>query len=210
VVINNTAVPIAGGTPAAGGPSFRTALSAGDRNTLALAFFFASLDQRRDLADHVVVIDDPISSLDEHRELTTVQEVRRLTERAGQVIVLSHSKPFLCRLWEGADRAARAALEVSRDGAGSTLRPWDVNQDSVTEHDRRHLALRQYLDANMPNNREVAAALRPVLEASSASATLSTSRRPRCSARSGTSASSEWAGRMRSSTRETRRSCATS
>ena len=165
MVINNTAVPIAGGTPAAGGPSFRTALSAGDRNTLALAFFFASLDQRRDLADHVVVIDDPISSLDEHRELTTVQEVRRLTERAGQVIVLSHSKPFLCRLWEGADRAGRAALEVSRDGAGSTLRPWDVNQDSVTEHDRRHLALRQYLDANMPNNREVAAALRPVLEA---------------------------------------------
>jgi wobble nucleotide-excising tRNase len=165
VVINNTPVAIAGGTPAAGEPSFRTALSAGDRNTLALAFFFASLDQRPDLADHVIVIDDPISSLDEHRALTTVQEVRRLAERAGQVIVLSHSKPFLCRIWEGADRAARAALEVARDGAGSTLRPWDVSQDSVTEHDRRHAALRQYLDTSAPNNRDVAAALRPVLEA---------------------------------------------
>jgi hypothetical protein len=91
--------------------------------------------------------------------------VRRLAERAGQRIVLSHSKPFLCRIWEGADRADRAALEVSRDGTGSTLRPWDVNQDSVTEHDRRHAALRQYLDASTPNNRDVAEALRPVLEA---------------------------------------------
>jgi AAA domain-containing protein len=165
VLINNTRVAVAGGAPAVGEPSFRTALSAGDRNTLALAFFFASLDQRARLEDTVVVIDDPISSLDEHRELTTVQEVRRLAERTGQLIVLSHSKPFLCRIWEGADRAGRAALEVSRDGDGSTLRPWDVNQDSVTEHDRRHAALRQYLEASTPNNRDVAAALRPVLEA---------------------------------------------
>jgi wobble nucleotide-excising tRNase len=31
-----------------------------------LAFFFASLDQDAGLANKVVVIDDPISSLDEH------------------------------------------------------------------------------------------------------------------------------------------------
>lgn len=37
VVINNRSVSLAG---ANGGPSFRTTLSAGDRNTLALAFFF--------------------------------------------------------------------------------------------------------------------------------------------------------------------------
>jgi wobble nucleotide-excising tRNase len=165
VLINDTAVAVGGGTPAAGEPSFRTALSAGDRNTLALAFFFASLDQRGGLEDHVVVIDDPVSSLDEHRELTTVQEMRHLAGRAGQLIVLSHSKPFLCRLWEGADRTSRAALEASRDGVGSTLRPWDVNQDCVTEHDRRHAALRQYLVASTPDDRAVAAALRPVLEA---------------------------------------------
>jgi len=162
VLVNNTPVAIAGGAP---GPSFRTVLSAGDRNTLALAFFFASLDQRFGLEQSVIVIDDPVSSLDEHRELTTVQEVRRLAERAGQVIVLSHNKPFLCRIWEGADRAARAALEVSRDGIGSTIRSWDVNQDSISEHDRRHATLRQYLDTNTGNNREVATALRPVLEA---------------------------------------------
>ena len=101
VMINNTPVPVAGGEPVPGQPSFRNTLSAGDRNTLALAFFFASLDQDPTLTNKVVVIDDPISSLDEHRALTTVQEIRRLAERVAQVIVLSHNKPFLCRIWEG-------------------------------------------------------------------------------------------------------------
>ena len=137
VLINNTPVPIGAAEPTPGAPSFRNTLSAGDRNTLALAFFFASLDQGTGLANRVVVIDDPISSLDEHRALTTVQEIRRLAERAAQVIVLSHNKPFICRLWEGADATVRSAIEVVRDGAGSTLRVWDVSLDSVTEHDRR-------------------------------------------------------------------------
>jgi hypothetical protein len=164
VVINNTAVPIAGGDPAPGEPSFRNTLSAGDRNTLALAFFFASVDQDPRRADKVVVIDDPISSLDEHRALTTVQEMRRLSEGVHQVIVLSHNKPFLCSLWEGSD-TGRAALEVCRAGTGSSLRPWDVRQDCITEHDRRHAMLREYLVTAAPNSREVARAIRPVLEA---------------------------------------------
>lgn len=165
VLINNTPVPVGGADPAPGEPSFRNTLSAGDRNTLALAFFFASLDQDAGLANKVVVIDDPISSLDDHRTLTTVQEIRRLAERVAQVIVLSHNKPFLCRLWEGADSTACAALEVFRDGAGSSLRAWDVAQDSVTEHDRRHARLREFLASGSGDMREVARSIRPHLEA---------------------------------------------
>jgi wobble nucleotide-excising tRNase len=164
VVINNTAVAV-GATAPPGEHSFRNTLSAGDRNTLALAFFFASLDQDPGLANMIVAIDDPVSSLDEHRSLTTVQEIRRLARRAGQVIVLSHSKPFLCRIWEGTDRTIRAALQVARDGTGSTMRSWNVDEDCVTEHDRRHAILREYLVGGTPNIREVARAIRPVLEA---------------------------------------------
>lgn len=165
VLINNTPVAVAGGTPAAGEPSFRNTLSSGDRNTLALAFFFASLDEDPDLADKVVVIDDPISSLDDHRSLTTVQEVRRLAERAGQVIVLSHDKRFLCRLWNGADPTLRSALEIVRAHAGSTIREWDVAQDSVTEHDRRHVRFREFVESGTGDPREIAKAIRPHLEA---------------------------------------------
>jgi wobble nucleotide-excising tRNase len=165
VLINNIPVPVDGSDPVPGEPSFRNTLSAGDRNTLALAFFFASLDQDANCADKVVVIDDPISSLDEHRALTTVQEIRRLAERVSQVIVLSHSRPFLCRLWEGADITVRAALEVVREGTGSTLRAWDVAQDCVTEHDRRHNLLRNFLAGSTSDRLGIARSIRPHLEA---------------------------------------------
>jgi wobble nucleotide-excising tRNase len=165
LVINNTSVPVAGGTSAPASPSFSNTLSAGDRNTLALAFFLASFDQAPGLADKVVVIDDPISSMDEHRTLTTVQEIRRLAQRVSQVIVLSHSKPFLCNLWEGTDQSQRAALQIVRDAMGSTICAWDVNQDRITEHDHRHALLRDYMRSNIGNTREVARAIRPSLEA---------------------------------------------
>jgi len=164
VVINNTPVAVAGGVPPPGEPSFRNTLSSGDRNALALAFFFASLDQDRDLDHEVVVIDDPASSLDEHRSLTTVQELRRLAQRTSQVLLLSHNKAFLCGVWEGADQANCAALQVSRDAGGSTVTTWDVNQDCMTEHDRRHAALREHLVVPSQNNGEIAESIRPVLE----------------------------------------------
>jgi wobble nucleotide-excising tRNase len=165
VVINNTPVPVAGGALQPGDHSFKNTLSAGDRNTLALAFFFASLDLDPNPADKVVVIDDPVSSLDEHRSLTTVQEMRRLAARVAQVIVLSHSKPFLCRIWEGADPGVRSALRVLRDGAGSTIETWNVDADAVTEHDRRHTALCEYAANGGQNEREIAGFIRPHLEA---------------------------------------------
>lgn len=163
VVINNVAVGL---TAANGGPSFRSTLSAGDRNTLALAFFFASLEQEANLADKIVVFDDPMTSLDEHRSLTTVEEVRGLVGRVRQVIVLSHSKQFLCAIWEGADTQTRSALRIDRDGTGSTLAAWDVHQDCITEHDRRHALVSGHIRAANPaNERAVAQALRPILEA---------------------------------------------
>ena len=162
VVINNVAV----GLTANAGPSFRTTLSAGDRNTLALAFFFASLEQDPNLAGKIVVIDDPMTSLDEHRSLATILELRALVGRVRQVIILSHSKSFLCQTWEGADAQTRSALRINRDGNGSTLAAWDVRQDCITEHDKRHALVSAYIQtANAANERAVAEALRPILEA---------------------------------------------
>jgi len=165
VLINNQPVAVAGGTAQPGSPSFRNTLSAGDRNTLALAFFFASLEQDPGLATKTVVIDDPISSLDEHRSLTTVQEIRRLAGRVAQVIVLSHDKKFLARIWDGANgRIPITALQIVREGQASTLTAWNVSDDATTEYDRRHALLREYLAQGRSDSRDVAQAIRPVLE----------------------------------------------
>ena len=165
VVINETAVAVSGGAARQGEPSFRSTLSSGDRNALALAFFFASLHQDPEVGNKVIVIDDPISSLDDHRALTTVQEIRRLAERAGQLIVLSHDKRFLCRVWTGADSGMRVPMEIARGNAGSTLRAWNVTDDSITEHDRRDSQLRDYVANGAGNPRDVARSIRPHLEA---------------------------------------------
>ncbi len=163
VLIGTHAVAIgAAATP--GAPSFSSTLSAGDRNTLALAFFFASLDCDPNLYRKIVVIDDPMTSLDEHRHLNTIGEVGRLARSVGQIVLLSHSKPFLCQVWEAADKTTRTAVEIVRHGDGSTLRGWVISHDLVTEHDKRHALLRDYLESSSPDNRKVAEALRFMLE----------------------------------------------
>ncbi|MBO4228089.1 hypothetical protein [Bradyrhizobium neotropicale] len=112
-----------------------------------------------------MVIDDPMTSLDEHRSVITVQEMRRLEARLAQMIVLSHSKPFLSTLGR---RGHDDPVGLARCPSGDRLHPavWDVRQDCITEHDRRHELVERYLQASDPATElAVAAALRPILEA---------------------------------------------
>jgi wobble nucleotide-excising tRNase len=166
VVINNISIPIAS-AQSNDQPCFRNTLSAGDRNALALSFFFASLDSDPNLSNKIVVLDDPLSSLDEHRWFSTMQEIRTLATRVEQVILLSHDKSFLGRVWEGIGRASSICtpLKIQRSGNTSVIEEWDVSTASVTEHDRNHRLLREYM-RNGPahNSRQVAIAVRPFLE----------------------------------------------
>lgn len=164
VLINNVEVPATGSNPTPGEPAFRNTLSAGDRNTLALAFFFASIDQDPNKINRIAVIDDPMTSLDEHRTLTTCQEIRRLADEINQVIVLSHSKSFLCEVWQGSLPNVRSALLIGRTAQGSDLQAWNVSADAETEYDRNHYVLRDFVANGSPDTRGVAEKIRPVLE----------------------------------------------
>ena len=162
VRLNNGSVALSpSSTP---GPSFRTALSAGDRNTLALAFFFASLEQR-DLHDTIVIVDDPISSLDDARAFATTQEIRKLEGQCQQLVVLSHSRTLLCQLWEKADKGTTTTLEIRDAGTDcSTLAPWDIEAAAVTEFDRLHQLVRACAESVPGDPQKVAPALRILLE----------------------------------------------
>ena len=165
VLINNTAVAVAGNKASSGRPAFRNTLSAGDRSTLALAFFFASLNQNPNLANTTVVMDDPMSSLDDHRSFATIREISNLLRQAKQVIVLSHSKKFLCDVWNAIPRNSDCAtMEIVKAGEESRLQCWNIHQDSITEHDRRHTMLQEYIKTGSGNRGEIARAIRPHLE----------------------------------------------
>ena len=165
LVINDMPVAVRNDTEAPGEPSFRNSLSGGDRNTLALALFFSSLDHNPNFADTVVVIDDPISSLDDHRSLATVQRVREISRAAKQTIILSHDKGFLCGILSGLNSDVPVTtLEIARNGNESTIRPWDASQDSITEHDQRFHLLQGYVVNQSGDTKEIAAAIRFYLE----------------------------------------------
>jgi hypothetical protein len=57
-------------------------------------------------------------------------------------------------------------MRINRAAVGSELAIWDVRNDSITEHDKRHELVSRYLQASDPViERGVAQALRPILEA---------------------------------------------
>ena len=79
----------------AGKQSFRTIMSAGDKSTLALAFFLAQIDLDSVISQKVVVFDDPFTSLDDFRREMTAKSIFRVGQSASQVLVFSHDKYFL-------------------------------------------------------------------------------------------------------------------
>lgn len=106
-----------------------------------------------------------MTSLDEHRSLATIRQIHTVVGEVAQVLVLSHSKHFLCELWEGAADSLRSACRLTHFGNGSTFARWDVNADLITEHDRRYELVDNFIrnGASVPE-REAAVALRYILE----------------------------------------------
>ncbi len=102
-------------------------LSDGEKTTLAFAYFLARLKlfyKKEDLKDLVVVIDDPISSLDEQRIYNTSDIVAKINqELAGealkdeedkaQVFVLTHNHTFMARLINMVGKHARYFLKIN-------------------------------------------------------------------------------------------------
>lgn len=129
IVINNTAVDVGDGSTPYGQPSFKNTLSAGDRSTLALAFFLAHLETDAGKAQKIVVFDDPFTSQDAFRRRQTVHEIRKIGRDCAQVIVLSHDATFLKQIWDKVPAAERVALQlVDGRAQGSKIHPMDIER----------------------------------------------------------------------------------
>lgn len=157
--INNMAIPLDADP---GEPSFKTSLSDGDRNALAFAFFMVRMDNDPDLAQKIVVIDDPITSLDLNRRTCTAQEIIRLCGRAKQVIILSHDEHFLRMIWDKTH--STKALCVRRRGNGSVIEEWDITTATQSDYFKNHAEMVAYVNGNTDNPRSVARCIRPLLE----------------------------------------------
>lgn len=127
LVINDTAVDLGDSKTPGDRPSFKNTLSAGDRTTLALAFFLAHLERDPPATGKLVVFDDPFNSQDAFRRRQTVHEIMKVARKCAQVIVLSHDASFLKQVWDKAPAAERVAMTIADHRAqGSKIIPVDL------------------------------------------------------------------------------------
>jgi len=74
-------------------------LSEGEITAIALLYFLKSLEDRQfDLANGVIVLDDPVSSLDANALYLAFGFIRERTENAGQLIISTHNFTFFRQL----------------------------------------------------------------------------------------------------------------
>jgi len=149
------------------GPCFETALSGGDRSALALAFFLARLENAPDLANAIVVLDDPFCSLDYNRRHATQSIISDMAGKAEQVIVLCHEALFLRGLWEDHHPPSDVkTLGISEHAGGQIIAEWDIEEATGGQYYADYVSLTNYLDDPSPRDRSsVARRIRPLLEA---------------------------------------------
>jgi wobble nucleotide-excising tRNase len=138
-------------------------LSDGDKDTLAVSFFFARLKDIASLSGRVVVLDDPVNSLGSSRRGLIAGVIRDLVARGAQVIILTHDERLAAMVWQDKILKSVVPLQVERTRSGSRLRQWDAESATQTEYVENYLTLVEYLEHG-GDHRRAAACIRPYVE----------------------------------------------
>ena len=169
-VINVRGAKVNVGPGAAGELSFLTALSEGDKRTLAFAFFLARLFADPNRAHASVVLDDVFTSLDHHRRHNTVEAAVKMVEECAQVIVLGHDAHFLRELRRRVRRknvGMTQELCLHRDANNySVLSNFDLDEFCASDYYKNYVLTETFLAGGVRQEKllDVAKALRPLVE----------------------------------------------
>ena len=165
IVIKNQRVAVGDPADPRGQPRFGCTLSAGDRSTLALAFFLAQLEQDASYKDAVVIFDDPFTSQDRFRRTRTQQLISDKVRDCKQVVVMSHDPHFLKLIWDNHNSASTRTLQLSRVRRDeATIAEWDIEAATRSGYAQDYFNLQAYVHRSQGQPRDVARKIRPVLE----------------------------------------------
>lgn len=168
IEVRGVEVPV--GPAPAGVLNFHSALSEGDKRTLAFAFFLAKLfaDPSREHA--VVVLDDVFTSLDHHRRHNTVEAAVRVAHECAQVIALGHDAHFLRELRKRAEKKKvgnTLELCLHRDADGySQLTDFELDTFCASDYYKHYVLVEQFIAGALAPGQhlDVAKALRVLVE----------------------------------------------
>ncbi|HKV96598.1 MAG TPA: AAA family ATPase [Gammaproteobacteria bacterium] len=169
--IRNKSVKLGSRADLASGHGFASTLSEADKRTLAFVFFVARLRADPNLADTIVVLDDPVSSLDRNRRQESKQLIARLATECHQLVLLSHDAYFV-RDFRDRLRDLKPtpvpltilALKRVQNGY-SVFAPCDIDDMCSSDYYWHHKLVADFVDGKpSPSSRDVAKAIRPLLE----------------------------------------------
>jgi wobble nucleotide-excising tRNase len=152
-------------------PSFATALSEGDKRTLAFAFFIARVEADANLSNKIIVVDDPVCSLDRSRRNHTKRILRDIGMKSAQLIVLGHDPHFLRDLRDDfKDKNVNIPtqlLKITRvpSDYSDFSSSFNVDIDCASDYYRDYTLIHDFIDGKpVQDIRNVARAIRPLLE----------------------------------------------
>lgn len=152
--------------------SFKTSLSEGDKRTLAFAFFIAVVMKDADLNKKIVVVDDPMCSLDRNRRSHTINVLKKIYDGSLQLIVMAHDIHFLKTLRDEFVKKKVPPQEMSTcrltyaAGDHSDFSTLDIDRECESAYYSNHRLLSEYVSGtgDPTQERNVAIAIRPLLE----------------------------------------------
>ena len=145
--------------------SLSRTLSEGEKNSLAFAFFMASLELKGDIEKKLIVFDDPISSMDNKRRSVTLSILSRFARIAEQFILLSHDIYFIKDFTSRNSNVLN--LKIIDGGYSSLFVPHDIEFETLTGVYKDLYVLNDYLENGEKSSyglRDVIRCIRPVLE----------------------------------------------
>ncbi|MBY0410393.1 MAG: AAA family ATPase, partial [Burkholderiaceae bacterium] len=169
-VIEVRGAEVAVGPTAPGELTFHSALSEGDKRTLAFAFFLAKIFKDPNRAHATVVLDDVFTSLDHHRRHNTINAAVQVANECAQVIALGHDAHFLRELRKRSENKKvgdTLELFLQRDAHNySLLANFDLDEFCASDYYKHYVLVEQFIIGSLLPNQflNVAIALRPLVE----------------------------------------------
>ena len=171
ICLRNKSVRLGSRSDLTTAPSFATTLSDGDKRTLAFVFFVARLRADPNVGSKIVVLDDPVSSLDRNRRHQSIRIIADLAGRCRQLLILSHDPYFIrelrdCLARQNSTRIDLKVISIKRVQNGySAFASCDLDDVCSSDYYRHHRLVADYVDGKSTvNTRDVAKAIRPLLE----------------------------------------------
>ncbi len=147
--------------------SLKYFLSDGDKNALALSFFLAKIDMLPNKDSYIIIVDDPFTSFDSHRKMTTITQLTKLASKVEQFFLLTHDLHF-ANDFVNACTNETLNLKLSTIHHGSVFMLHNIKLEMLTGFNKDIMTLRNYLDGNIIDEplylREVVRCIRPTIE----------------------------------------------